>query len=53
MVQSKDQKRFKENRKEEEKLAIKRAEVSASKADRKQALTTAKAEIQIKRMQKV
>ena len=46
-------KRFKENLKEEEKLALKRAEVTANKADRKVAVNKAKLELQTKRIEKV
>ncbi len=47
-------KRYKENQKEEEKLALKTVEVSAtSKSNRKRALSEAKADISGKRQQKV
>lgn len=46
-------KRFKENLKEEEKLALKRAEVTANKANRKVAVNKAKLDLQTKRIEKV
>lgn len=52
-VQSKDMKRFKDNMKEEEKLAVKKVEVSVSKPGRKIAVNQAKLELQAKRMDKV
>lgn len=47
-------KRYKENQKEEEKLALKTAEVSStSKSERKRALSETKADISVKRQHKV
>ncbi len=46
-------KRFKENLKEEEKYALKRAELSASKATRKVAVNKAKLDLHTKRQEKV
>ena len=53
VTQSKDMKRFKDNMKEEEKLAVKKVEVSVSKPERKVAVNQAKLELQAKRMDKV
>ena len=52
-TQSRDLKRFKDNQKEEEKLTLKRAEVSASKREKKQVVNQAKSEIIAKRQEKV
>lgn len=52
-TQSKDLKRFKENLKEEEKLALKRAEVSANKANRKVIVNKTKLDLHTKRQEKV
>ncbi len=46
-------KRFKENLKEEEKLAVKRVEVSSAKSERKVAVNRSKLELQYKRVEKV
>ena len=46
-------KRFKDNLKEEEKLAIKRVEVSATKSERKVAVNKTKLELHTKRGAKV
>ncbi len=51
--QSKDKKRFKDNLKEEEKLAVRKVEVSVSKADKKVVMNQTKLELQSKRTQKV
>lgn len=53
VLQSKDMKRFKDNMKEEEKLAVKKVEVSVSKSGRKIAVNQAKLELQAKRTDKV
>lgn len=53
-MQSKDMKRFKENLKEEEKLALKRVELSgAPKSERKVALNKTKLDLHSKREAKV
>ena len=51
--QSKEIKRFKENLKEEEKLAIKGIESSTAKSERKMAVNKAKLDLQSKRGEKV
>ena len=53
LLQTKDMKRFKDNLKEEEKLALKRAELSATKATRKTVMNKAKLDLQTKRQEKV
>ena len=53
LSQSKDMKRFKDNLKEEEKLAIKRVELSAPKPERKTAVNKTKLDLQSKRGAKV
>ncbi len=52
-VQAKELKRFKENLKEEEKTAVKRVEQSSSKADKKNAVSQIKVQLQEKRTEKV
>ena len=51
--QSKELKRFKEKLKEEEKLAVKNAELQAPKDGKKQYLSGVKAECSAKKMKKV
>ena len=52
-VQSKEVKRFKEKLKEEDKLAMKTAELQAPKEGKKQYLSEVKAQNNAKRMKKV
>ena len=52
-LQSKELKRYKDNQKEEEKLALKTVEVSVPKSEKKRALNEAKADLLTKRQLKV
>lgn len=52
-LQSKEQKRYKESQKEDEKQMLKRLEGTLPKSTKKQEMSRAKSEMQVKRQDKV